>query len=89
MEFISNILSGFDPILAKVLIAVIAMNAGLTGIKKAVDKIKDKTENKWDNKISDILGTILGCTSKVIEYASANSSALPKKSKEEIDKKDE
>lgn len=87
MNFISQMLSGVDPLLAKVLMYVIALNVGLTGLKKAVDKIKDRTENQWDNKVSDALGIACGWFSRVLEFASANSSNLPSQSKQEIEKK--
>lgn len=89
MNFISQMLSGVDPIMAKVLMYVVAFNVGLTGVKKAVDKIKDRTESQWDNKVSDALGFACGWLSKVLEFASANSSNLPAQSKQEIEKKDE
>lgn len=87
MEFISKLLESQDATLAKILVAVLFMNVFLSGLKRALDYVKDKTETTLDNKAAELLGKILGVGSKVIDFLSANPSALPPKTKAELEGK--
>lgn len=85
IDWISNLLSSKDASLQLILACFIAVNVGLTGLKKALDKIKNLTASKWDNDLSDKIGMILGYGSKGVEFLAANESALPVKTKAELD----
>jgi hypothetical protein len=47
--------------------------------------VKDKTAVTWDNALSDSLGKVLSIVSKILEFASANSTVLPPKARKEIE----
>lgn len=85
IDWISNLLSSKDASLQLILACFLALNVGLTGLKKGLDLIKDKTEAKWDNDMSDLIGKILGSAGKGIEFLSANESALPVKTRADLD----
>lgn len=67
MEFLMDL-----PLVAQVIVYVVAFNVALTGIKSGLDMIKDKTASQTDNKIADVLGKITGLLSKLADVIGYN-----------------
>lgn len=84
-DLIAKLLTNLDTTLFVIVMVVISVNVILTAFKKVVDKFKDTTATTLDNKASDIVGKILAAISKILEFASANSSVLPPKARKEIE----
>lgn len=61
-----------DSTLGEILMWVIALNLGLSGISKALEKVKDKTKTDLDNRAYATLYKIVSKLQKLIDFASAN-----------------
>lgn len=84
-ELLTKLLSNLDTALLVCALVVVCVNTLLTALKKVIDKVKDLTPTDLDNKAAVIVGKILAVTSKILEFASANSSVLPPKARKEIE----
>lgn len=87
-DLIAKLLNSQEGILTIVIMTVICMNIVLTAAKKVLSRIKDKTESKTDDKAYEVITKVLSALNKVLEFASANSDALPPKVKAELAKQD-
>jgi hypothetical protein len=87
-EMISKILGSHEATILTIVLVVIGTNVMMTALKKSLGWVKDKTETKLDDKAYAIVEKVLSATDKVLEFASANSTALPEKAKAELEKKE-
>jgi len=58
-------------IIATVIIIIVAFNALVLGLHKALEVIKDKTSSDLDNKLYAVLTPIITILQKILELASA------------------
>jgi hypothetical protein len=84
-EWLASLLTSKDASLATILACVIALNILLTGLKKSLGWIKDKTATTLDDKAYDAVTKVLGVGEKVVEFLSANSTALPPVAKQTVE----
>ncbi len=84
-EWISNMLASKEGQIAAAVAAVYALNAVLTGLKKGLARIAPKTETQLDDKALAMVSKAATVIDKVIEFMTANSTALPGKAKEEAE----
>ena len=67
MEWLANL-----PLVAQVIMYVVAFNVALGGVKGALDLIKDKTVSQTDNKAAEFLGKISGFLGKLLDILGYN-----------------
>jgi hypothetical protein len=87
-DVIAKMLNSQEGIVLMIVMIMIGTNIALTGAKKILAWLKDKTESKADDKAYEIVSKVLSALDKVLEFASANSQALPPKAKAELEKKE-
>jgi hypothetical protein len=87
---IQKLLGSAEGILIIVAMTVVSMNVLMTSLKKIAERWVDKTEalkkTQVDNKILAFSSWGAGLTAKILEFASANSTKLPPKVREELEK---
>lgn len=87
-EVIANLLNSQEGILLTIVTVMIGTNILMTCAKKFLGWVMVKTENKIDDKAYEVVAKVLSVLNKGLEFASANSDALPPKVKAELAKKE-
>jgi len=72
MEFIDKLSGSAGGMVTIALAFLLASNAFLSGLSKALELIKDKTKTDVDNKAYDVVGKILGYLQVVIDLLKGN-----------------
>lgn len=85
-DAIAKMLNSQEGLLTLAIIVIVGVNVSLTGLKKFLGWLKGKTESKADDNAYNVVVKVLGWLDKALEFASANSHALPAKAKAELDK---
>lgn len=85
---IAGYLAKYQDLIMVVVMTVICTNVLLTAVKKLLGRFKDKTASDLDNKAYAFISGLLGYVDKALEFATANSNALPPAVKAELEKKD-
>jgi hypothetical protein len=87
-DIVAKMLNNQAGILTLMITVIVGFNVCLTSLKKTLGWIKDKTETKADDRAYELIAKLLGWTDKALEFASANSQALPPKAQAELAKEE-
>lgn len=72
IEFIQELSNSSGGIVALALTFLLASNAFLSGLSKALELIKDKTKTDVDNKAHDFLVKVLSYVQMIIDFLKGN-----------------
>lgn len=85
-DALSKVLGSVEGPVFVIVLVVIGLNVLLTSLKKSLGWLKDKTETKADDRAHAIVVKVLLVLDRLLEFASANSAALPARAKAELAK---